>query len=187
MSDKILLSERLLSYKQADADGVLVLVSRQLLHDCADDIEAKDLEIERLIREQAGFLHLSDMRQCMVETADENERLRKEIKQYEDVIIPSWKREEEMWREDEKNAIEFRRVLAEELDKRDADIARLRAWLRDYQPRPAVQPSPARKTMREQGWTGSPGPCTKCGRDGLDHYGEEGEICPADNGSSSHG
>jgi hypothetical protein len=73
----------------------------------------------------------------------ENARLRKEIEQYETVIIPSWKREEEMWREDEANAIEFRRVLAEELDKRDADIARLRAWLRDYQPRPTVQPSPA--------------------------------------------
>jgi hypothetical protein len=98
----------------------------------------------------------------------ENARLRKEIEQYETVIIPSWKREEEMWREDEANAIEFRRVLAEELDKRDADIARLRAWLRDYQPRPTVQPSPApcehdwmpyaldRKRVVKAG-------CTKCG------------------------
>jgi len=60
-----------------------------------------------------------------------------QLAEYENVIIPAWKREEAMWREDESNAIEFRRVLAEELDKRDADIARLRAWLRDYQPRAA--------------------------------------------------
>ena len=60
-----------------------------------------------------------------------------QLAEYENIIIPSWKREEDMWREDEANAIEFRRVLAEELDKRDADIARLKAWLRDYQPCPA--------------------------------------------------
>lgn len=57
-----------------------------------------------------------------------------QLSEYENVIIPSWKREEEGWRQDESDAIEFRRVLAEELDKRDADIARLRAWLRNYQP-----------------------------------------------------
>ena len=68
---------------------------------------------------------------------DRIEELEKDLAQYETVIIPSWKLEEEMWREDEANAVEFRRVLAEELDKRDADIARLKAWLRDYQPRPA--------------------------------------------------
>lgn len=65
----------------------------------------------------------------------EIERLKAEIKQYETVIIPSWKREEAMWREDEITAIEFRRVLAEELDKRDATIVQLKSWLRDYQPR----------------------------------------------------
>ena len=63
------------------------------------------------------------------ETLDEvlkdREQLRAELAQYETVIIPSWKREEAMWREDEANAVEFRRVLAEELDKRDSDIARL--------------------------------------------------------------
>lgn len=91
----------------------------------------------------------------------ENARLRKEIEQYETVIIPSWKREEEMWREDEANAIEFRRVLAEELDKRDADIARLRAWLRDYQPRPTVQPSPGRWFCERHGVYAGP-VCTKC-------------------------
>lgn len=64
----------------------------------------------------------------------DNTRLRAELAQYENVIIPSWKREEEMWRQDEANAVEFRRVLADELDKRDATIAQLRAWLRDYQP-----------------------------------------------------
>lgn len=64
----------------------------------------------------------------------DNARLRAEMEQYENVIIPSWKREEEMWRQDEANAVEFRRVLADELDKRDATIAQLRAWLRDYQP-----------------------------------------------------
>lgn len=45
--------------------------------------------------------------------------------------------ENEQLREDEANAVEFRRVLADELDKRDATIAQLRAWLRDYQPRTA--------------------------------------------------
>lgn len=67
-----------------------------------------------------------------------------QLKQYEDVIIPSWKREETMWHEDEANAIEFRRVLAEELDKRDATISQLRAWLRDYQPRAADSADAAR-------------------------------------------
>ena len=64
-------------------------------------------------------------------------RDRARLAEYENVIIPSWKREEDRWREDEANAIEFRRVLAEELDKRDATITQLRAWLRDYQPRAA--------------------------------------------------
>lgn len=64
----------------------------------------------------------------------DNTRLRADLAQYENVIVPSWKREEEMWRQDEANAVEFRRVLADELDKRDATIAQLRAWLRDYQP-----------------------------------------------------
>lgn len=66
------------------------------------------------------------------EQADEQEEiegLRAQLAEYENVIIPSWKREEDGWREDEANAIEFRRVLAEELDKRDADIARLKALL----------------------------------------------------------
>ncbi|CAK0777827.1 hypothetical protein CCP3SC15_580026 [Gammaproteobacteria bacterium] len=71
------------------------------------------------------------------QAADDFDALAARLAEYENVIIPSWKREEDGWREDEANAIEFRRVLAEELDKRDATIAQLRAWLRDYQPRPA--------------------------------------------------
>jgi hypothetical protein len=76
----------------------------------------------------------------------EIDRLRADIAILDNVVIPSWQREEDMWRQDEEDAVEFRRVLAEELDKKDADITRLRAWLRDRQP--TAQPSATGRSYR---------------------------------------
>lgn len=57
-----------------------------------DQFVKKDAEIERLNAENAelrreigGFPHLSDMRQCMIDTADEIERLKKVADQAIDV------------------------------------------------------------------------------------------------------
>jgi len=52
----------------------------------ADLLAAKDAEIERLKAENAelrrdigGFPHLADMRQCMVDTAEENDKLKARV------------------------------------------------------------------------------------------------------------
>ena len=45
------------------------------------EIERLTREVERMTREQAGFPHLADMRQCMVDAADENERLRELLRE----------------------------------------------------------------------------------------------------------
>lgn len=80
-----------------------------------------------------------DFLRAIREAHKELERKEAQLAEYDNIIIPSWKREEILWRQDEADAIEFRRVLAEELDKRDATIAQLRAWLRDYQPSAPAQ------------------------------------------------
>lgn len=44
--------------------------------ECRETIEKIRAENERLRKEIGGFLHLADLRACMVATADENKRLR---------------------------------------------------------------------------------------------------------------
>jgi chromosome segregation ATPase len=51
-----------------------------------EQLAAERAEVKRMTREQAGFMHLSDMRQCMVAAADENTKLRAEAEALRPVV-----------------------------------------------------------------------------------------------------
>ena len=55
----------------------------QALGEAANAIETLAARVAELEREQGGFHHLADFRQCMIETACENEALRNRIEELE--------------------------------------------------------------------------------------------------------
>jgi hypothetical protein len=115
----IAVCDRRLPTARTQQDIEVALVFREILTETRD-------EIERLERELAEARNRQSCENGQPWVCHALATARSELAQYENVVIPSWKREEEGWRQDEKDAVEFRRVLAEQCDRLERELAEAR-------------------------------------------------------------
>ena len=53
--------------------------NERLMDEAANEIELLRQQVKEMQHAQAGFMHISDMRQAMIDTADENATLRQQL------------------------------------------------------------------------------------------------------------
>lgn len=97
--------------KQIDVDGTLVGISRQAIDEVLDELATlkagvekqkedatvwalacneKQTELTTLKAERfAGFPNVDAMRACMIETSDENQKLKQELQALRDALVPA--------------------------------------------------------------------------------------------------